>query len=243
MLSLFAEVTCISPAAAILTVDVIATPFHESTDSQTNGAGRRLCVAERPDFKDLVGSLKKAASALREAGVPFMLGGGLASAARGGPETEHDVDLFLKPEDAEHALAALEEAGFRPEKPPEGWLYKAWDGDIFVDLIFETSAGPVEDEHFERSDEFEVYAVPMRVQSPEDLLVAKLLALDEMSLNMKAPLQIARALREQIDWADVYARTEGSPYAKAFLSLLEELEIVSKEALSATGGSDPGGQT
>lgn len=189
-------------------------------------------MAERPAFQELVASLKKAASALREAEVPFMLGGGLASAARGGPETEHDVDLFLRPEDADRALAVLEDAGFRPDKPPEGWLYKAWDGDVFIDLIFETSAGPIEDDHFERSNEFEVYAVSMRVQSPEDLLVMKLLALDEMSLNMKAPLQIARALREQIDWSDVYARTQGSPYAKAFLTLLEELEIVSEEELA-----------
>lgn len=189
-------------------------------------------MAEGLSFHDLVRSLKKAAGVLREADIPFMLGGGLASAARGGPETDHDVDLFLKPEDAERALAALERAGFRPERPPEGWLYKAWDGDVFIDLIFSTSAGDIEDEHFERSDEFEVYAVPMRVQAPEDLLVMKLLALDEMDLDLKSSLQIARALREQIDWEDVRAQTESSPYARAFLTLLDELEILSQEKLS-----------
>ena len=50
------------------------------------------------------------AAALREAGVPFLLGGSLASWARGGPETRHDLDLMIKPEDAERALEALGDA-------------------------------------------------------------------------------------------------------------------------------------
>ena len=68
-----------------------------------------------------------------------MLGGGVAVWARGGPETEHDLDLFLKPEDAERALEALAAVACAPEKPPENWLYKAWDGDVLVDLIFDPS--------------------------------------------------------------------------------------------------------
>src|SRR4029079_19226433 len=50
-------------------------------------------------------TLKRSAGALREAGVPFMLGGGLACWVRGGPESDHDLDLMVKPEDAEQALA------------------------------------------------------------------------------------------------------------------------------------------
>jgi hypothetical protein len=188
-------------------------------------------MSERASFRELVACLKKAAGALREAGIPFMLGGGLASAARGGPETEHDVDLFLRREDADRALAVLEQTGFDPERPPEGWLYKAWEGDVFIDLIFTTSAGDIGNEHFERAEELEVYAVPMLVQAPEDLLVMKLLALDEMDLDLKSCLQIARALREQIDWDDVRERTLGSPYAQAFFTLVEELGIVSEEEL------------
>jgi len=34
-----------------------------------------------------------------------------------------------------------------------------------------------------------------------------------------------RALREQIDWEDVRARTAKSPYARAFFCLVEELGI------------------
>ena len=183
-----------------------------------------------PTFGELIESLKKAAGALRDAGITFVLGGGIASAARGGPESDHDVDLLLRPADADRALSVLEEAGFRPEKPPEGWLYKAWDGEVFVDLIFRTSEGDVTDDLIERASELEVYAVPMLVLAPEDLVVSKLLALDEMVLDYKPILEIVRALREQIDWPHVRERTSESPFAAAFFTLVEELDVVQPQA-------------
>ena len=39
-------------------------------------------------------------------------------------------------------------------------------------------------------------------------------------------LEWARALREQIDWEDVRQRTEASPFAKAFFTLVESLGVV-----------------
>jgi Uncharacterised nucleotidyltransferase len=177
-------------------------------------------------FDDIKATLKRAAGALQEADVPFVLGGGLAVWARGGPATSHDLDLMVKPEDGERALDVLEQAGMRAEKPPEGWLYKAWDGDVLVDLIFKTVGEPVDDEMFERAELLEVNAVPMLTMSLEDVLVTKLRALDEHELDYERPLEFARSLREQIDWADVRNRTDGSPYAKAFFTMIEELGVV-----------------
>jgi predicted nucleotidyltransferase len=182
-------------------------------------------MAEDTWFEDLLDALKHAAAALREADVPFVLGGGLAVWARGGPETEHDLDFFLKPEDAERALEALAKAGFRTEKPPEGWLYKAWRNEIMVDLIFEPTGVTVDDEFVERADEAEVSAVRMRVMGPEDVLVTKLLAMREHQVDYESVLEIARAVREQIDWDDLRRRTEGSAYAKGFLTLVDELGV------------------
>jgi len=42
-------------------------------------------------------------------------------------------------------------------------------------------------------------------------------------------LELARSLREQIDWDAVRARTAESPFAKAFFTLVEELGIVEPE--------------
>jgi predicted nucleotidyltransferase len=185
------------------------------------------------DHAEIEAVLKRAAAALRDAGVPFVLGGSLASWARGGPETRHDLDLLIKHEDAERALAALVESGMRAERPPEDWLVKAWDGDVLVDLIFWPKDMPVTDEVIARGDELSVLGMTMRVMGLEDMLVTKLNALSEHALRYDSLLGISRALREQVDWEQVRTRTAGSPFARAFFVLLEGLEIIEPEASGA----------
>src|SRR5919201_2985285 len=183
-------------------------------------------MPEDEEFDRLVQTARKAGAALRDADVPHALGGGLASWARGGPKTEHDIDFFVKPEDAERALVALAKAGFRPERPLEEWLLKAYDGDLLVDLIFSPASGDVDDELLDRADEVEVAAVKMPVASLDDVLVTKLLALNEQEPDFGGCLEIARSLREQIDWDRVRERTADAPFAAAFFTLVEELGVV-----------------
>ena len=75
-----------------------------------------------------------------------------------------------------------------------------------------------------------VFAIPMRVMRPEDLLVTKLCAMTEHTVNYRSCLEIARALREQIDWQDVRRRSGHSPFARAFFTLVEGLEIADTAA-------------
>src|SRR3954471_12574593 len=106
-----------------------------------------------PTFDEILDVMKKAAGVLQTTEIPFVLGGGLACWARGGPKTEHDVDFLLKPEDAEPARQALAAAGMHTERPPEGWLLKAYDDDdgVLIDLIFHPRGGPIDDEVFEQA--------------------------------------------------------------------------------------------
>jgi hypothetical protein len=186
-------------------------------------------------FGDIEQSLKRSAAALREAGVPFLLGGSLASWARGGPETRHDLDLMIKPADVETALQALRAAGLRPDDPPEEWLVKAWDGEVLVDLIFAPKGMEMTDEVIARGEVLSVLGMEMRVMALEDVLVTKLMALSEHALRYESLLPIARALREKVDWADVRARTSSSPFARAFFVMLEGLGIL-PGAEPTTGG-------
>ena len=182
------------------------------------------------NFPELIESMKSAAAALRDAEVPYMLGGGLAAWARGGPPTEHDVDFFVRPADAERALEALVAAGMKPERPSEGWLLKAWDGETLVDLIFSPAGGTVDDGYFERAEEMEVAAQRLPVASLGDVLTTKLLALNEQEPDLSSVLEMARSLREQIDWDFVRAQTTQSPFARAFFTLVEELGVVEPAA-------------
>jgi len=190
-----------------------------------------MARVDEESFGQLLDAMKKAGGVLNDAGIRWALGGGLAAWARGGPETEHDVDLLVKPEDAERAQQALAEAGMRPEKPPEGWLLKAYaDNDVLVDLIFDPQGGPVSDETLDRADELEVYAMRMRVVRLEDVLVQKILALSEQEPDFSSVLELARSLREQVDWNEVLERTGESAFGKAYFTLLDELAIVPRPA-------------
>ena len=63
------------------------------------------------------------------------------------------------------------------------------------------------------------------VMRADDVLIAKLLTLREHQVDYDQVLEIARNVREQIDWDDVRTRTNGSPYAKAFFTLVDELGL------------------
>ena len=171
-------------------------------------------------------SLKRGAAALRDAGIPFIVGGGLASWARGGPESGHDVDFFVTPDDAEQAWKALEEAGMRTERPPEGWLLKAWDGDVLIDLIYEPSGLEITHDLIDNAEEIEILAQPMKVLGLDDLMVTKLSCLREHNVDFDSVLEITRSLREQIDWDEVRSRAPDNPYVRAFFVMAEGLNLI-----------------
>lgn len=182
--------------------------------------------AQEPIFE----TLRVAIAAMRDAGVPFVLGGSFAAWARGGPLPQNDLDLMVKPADADRALDALAAAGMRTERPPEEWLVKAWHGDVLVDVIFHPAGLEMTDAVLGRADELSVMAIATPVMALEDMLATKLLAFDEHSLDYRGLLAIVRALREQIDWDALRARTGDSPFAKAFFTLVRELGIAPSAA-------------
>ena len=195
-------------------------------------------MGDQPTFEDIAETMKRAAAALRDADVPFALAGSLATWARGGPETTHDLDFVMRPSDSERAATALEEVGMRSEDPPEEWLLKAWDGNgVLVDLIFGPS-GLDPDKVLERAETMSVMSMELRVMALEDVIATKVLSLTEHSVDYATLLVMARALREQIDWGAVRRRTAGSPFADALFVLLDRLGIVHER--TAGEGSDAG---
>ena len=189
-----------------------------------------------PAFGDIEATLKRTVAALRDAGIPFLLGGSLACWARGAPETRHDLDFMIRPEDTERALVALENVGMRREDPPEEWLVKAWDGPVLVDLIFGPSGMAIDDEALARGEELDVLSMRMPVMALEDVVATKLCAMTEHAIRYESLLGISRALREQIDWEEVRRRTEHTPFAAAFFVLLDGLGIVPAGSTPATAG-------
>jgi len=124
-----------------------------------------------PSFLEV---LAEAIAAIEDAKVPYLLIGGVASAALGRPRWTHDIDVFVLPEDADRTLAALEDADFAIERTDPHWLFKAAKGGLVVDVIFKTTGAIyMDDEMLERGIDGDFHGVRFRVASPEDLVVIK----------------------------------------------------------------------
>ena len=186
----------------------------------------------------LVNTLKRVASVLKQAEVPFALGGSFAVYAHGGHSSDHDVDFLIRELDKERALAELGAAGFVAEQPPEDWLVKVFDEGRMVDLIYRPVESPVTDATLRDTVMRPVEAINMPVLSATQLMVHKLLSYTQHYCDFATGLPVARSLREQIDWDRVREETAKSPYAEAFLVLLDRLDVVPQpgEAHLTVGG-------
>ncbi|WP_436498818.1 hypothetical protein [Actinokineospora sp. HUAS TT18] len=174
---------------------------------------------------DLLRTVTTVAAGLRDAGIRFALTGGCAVYARGGPETEHDVDVLVRECDADEAVHALVSRGMRAAPPPEDWLTKVYDGDRLVDLLFRPNERPVTDAVLDRCEPMRVGSSVVPVQSATEVMIGKLLCLGPHRGDLNEPMHTARALREQIEWPVVLAETSESPYAQAFLLLAARLGV------------------
>ncbi|MEU8346709.1 Nucleotidyl transferase of unknown function [Actinomadura meyerae] len=207
--------------------DVQTQPKAATRGSGTAGPGPGLGgVAD-----DLLTALKRAAAALRDAGLEYALAGGFAAYAHGAAVSTHDVDFVLRPRDVQAALDALAAVGMAHLESPENWLEKAYDGEHTIDLIHTPSGRPVDGELLRRAEEMTVGAVFMPVLPATDLMVMRLMAFAETACDFSGFLHVGRALREQVDWRRVAAETAGSPYAYAFLTLLARLGVIEEDVL------------
>ena len=181
-------------------------------------------------------ALRRSASALKADGVAFALGGGYALWVAGGPEPSHDVDLVVAETDVETAVNSLEAAGLRVERPPEDWLFKAYcdaeestepaEEPALVDVLHRLGGVPVTHSLLDTAREYEVLGVRIPVLPPTPIMIAKLQSLSEHYCDFAALLLVVRAVREQLDWAEIRKATQDNPFAEAFLFLIERLGIL-----------------
>ena len=175
---------------------------------------------------DLREALKRAASAFKAHGPEFALAGSYALWAYGGPEPFHDVDFVVAEPDTEAAALTLEKAGFRIDRTPEDWLFKACvDQQFVIDVLHQLNGTPVTADDIADAEELDVLAIRMPVLSPTHVLTEKLNSLNEHHCDFGALLPAVRAVREQVDWDRLQAGTGENDFAVAFLVLTDRLGI------------------
>lgn len=186
----------------------------------------------------LLETMKKAAAILQQAGIPFALAGGAAAYARGGAPPVHDVDFVVLAEDSDAVAVVFANAGMTVERPPEGWLIKAFDEDRMIDLIYVLAGQPVNWQLLDRAERINVAAIEMPVLGATDLVLSMLRSMTEHHADFALTLTCVRPMREQVDWSEVRAAVNGSAFGRAFLVLLEELDVIPGSAESA-GSAEP----
>ncbi len=170
-------------------------------------------------------ALKLSTSTLKADGVPFALGGGYALWVHGGPEPAHDVDVVVPETAVTAAVKSLENAGFRIERPPEDWLFKAYLEEELVDVLHRLTGIEVDQQLIDLAQEVELLGVRIPVLPPTPIMIAKLRSLSEHYCDFAALLPPFRAVREQLDWGEITSAVAGHPYAESFLFLLDRLGI------------------
>ena len=181
--------------------------------------GSHYPEGQEPSDEQIQRTLAEAVSVLRQAGIEFVLIGGMSTAAFARPRVTDDIDVFVRPDAAQRALQVLAGAGFRTEETDPHWIYKAFKHGVLVDVIFRSTGDLyLDDEMLRRADEQEYRGVRVPLVSPEDLLVIKAVAADEENPHHwhDALSVIARC---QLDWPYLIRRArQAGP--RRILSLL-----------------------
>ena len=126
--------------------------------------------------------LASTVAVLTDAGIPFGVLGGVASAGYGRPRWTKDIDVFCRPEDAERVLQSLAADGFEVEQTNPSWIFKAFRDGIQVDVIFKAKGGIYFDDRMtERLRSVSLAGVDVPAIPPEDLIVIKAIVHDEES--------------------------------------------------------------
>lgn len=196
-------------------VDMAAPQTHKH---ETEGVGLLEANLRGTDEEAFGQALGEATQALEDSGVPYGLIGGIASTGLGRPRWTHDIDVFVRPEDAERALEALGRAGFHTERTDPRWIFKAFKHDVMVDVIFRSTGGfYFDDEMLQRTVTGHFRGHRVRFVAPEDLIVIKAVVHDEATpRHWHDALGILAAT--DLDWDYLLHRSRRAP--RRMLSLL-----------------------
>lgn len=162
--------------------------------------------------------LFSALDALETSGLPYAVIGGIAASALSRPRLTHDIDIFVRPEDAQAALDALSRKGFETERTDERWLFKGWQDKMMVDIIFK-SQGDIyfDDEMHRRARLIDYHGRKIPAVSPEDLIIIKCAVANEVGPHHWHDA-LAILSHASVDWS--YLMRRGRRAARRLLSLL-----------------------
>ena len=146
---------------------------------------------------------------LREAGIPYLVGGTYALEHHAGLVRDtKDLDLFVRRADWTRVEEALAPHGLRCELVFSHWLGKARDGHRFVDLIFSGGNGLVEvdDDWLRHGVPSVILEVPVHLVGAEEMIWSKSFVMERERYDGADVTHILRQSGATIDWVRLIRR-------------------------------------
>jgi hypothetical protein len=160
-------------------------------------------MAERARQPEELHARRRAIELLQEENVPFLVGGAYCYACYTGIYRDtKDLDLFPRQRDALRALEVLAKDGWRTERADEVWIYKAYKGEYFVDLIFSSGNGvaAVDDAWFEHAGVGTVFGREVQIAPVEEMIWSKAFVLERERYDGADVNHLLRAMGSRLDW-------------------------------------------
>jgi hypothetical protein len=152
---------------------------------------------------------RRSMNLLREAGVPYLVGGAYAFARYTGiVRHTKDFDVFVHSRDFDAALDGFARAGYAVDRTFPHWLGKVFKGDDFVDLIFGSGNGiaRVDDLWFEHAVEDEVLGIPVRLIPAEEMIWSKSFIMERERFDGADVVHVLHSRAGELDWQRLLGR-------------------------------------
>jgi predicted nucleotidyltransferase len=156
--------------------------------------------------------------ALEARKIEYGLIGGVAAFTHGRPRPTQDIDIFVRPEDADNTLEVLKEFGFETNRFNPSWIFKAYKENVLIDIIFRSEGNLYFDEEMSKhTQSVHYHGRPVRVVSPEDFIIIKAAAHSEEGHHHWHDA-LAVLSQAQVDWEYLLHRARKAP--RRLLALL-----------------------
>ncbi len=156
--------------------------------------------------------------ALEQKRIDYAVIGGVAAFAHGRPRATQDIDIFVRPEDADNLLELLKQNGFDTNRYDPTWLFKAYKEDVLIDVIFRSQGNIYYDEEMSKHTVvLQYHGRPIRVVSPEDFVLIKCAAHSEEGYHHWHDA-LAVLSQAKLDWDYLIHRARKAP--RRLLALL-----------------------
>lgn len=166
-------------------------------------------LSQESSEQDTYAFYRQGLRTLQDVHIPFLVGGAYAFERYTGIiRRTKDLDLFIYPRDRDRAFRALSAAGFHTDLTFPHWLGKAFSGEYFIDLIFNSGNGicRVDDEWFAHAPEDHVLGLPVRLCPPEEMIWSKSFIEERERYDGADIAHILRACGKDLAWPRLLRR-------------------------------------